>query len=84
MVCTAALSPASATAREVLEVDVVGIATTTDIFEYYIVDGASVVYVAGIAGSLARLSTDFEQHLVRLSRQLHHGIGTNRCRCVSY
>ena len=65
VVFTAALSPASATARMVLEVNVVGVATTTDTFGYCTVDGASVACVAGIIGNLATMSTDFEHYLVK-------------------
>jgi nucleoside-diphosphate-sugar epimerase len=63
VVLTAALSPASSTAKEILEVNLVGTAKVIEVFAAYAEEGTSMVCVASMAGSLASLSTDRERHL---------------------
>jgi NAD(P)-dependent dehydrogenase (short-subunit alcohol dehydrogenase family) len=63
VVLTAALSPASGTAEEILEVNLVGTARVIEVFAAYAEEGTSMVCVASMAGSLASLSTDLERHL---------------------
>jgi hypothetical protein len=63
VVLTAALSPASGTAKEILEVNLVGTAKVIEVFTAYAEEGTSMVCVASMAGSLASLSADLERHL---------------------
>jgi NAD(P)-dependent dehydrogenase (short-subunit alcohol dehydrogenase family) len=63
VVLTAALSPASGTAKEILEVNLVGTAKVIEVASAYAEVGTSMVRVASMAGSLASLSTDLERHL---------------------
>jgi NAD(P)-dependent dehydrogenase (short-subunit alcohol dehydrogenase family) len=63
VVLTAALSPASGTSKQILRVNLVGTAKVIEVFAAYAEDGSLMVCIASMAGSLASLSTNLEQHL---------------------
>jgi NAD(P)-dependent dehydrogenase (short-subunit alcohol dehydrogenase family) len=63
VILTAALSPASGKAEEILDVNLVGTAKVIEVFAAYAEKGMSMVCVASMAGSIASLSNDLEEHL---------------------
>jgi NAD(P)-dependent dehydrogenase (short-subunit alcohol dehydrogenase family) len=63
VVHTAGVSPVTATARQIYEIDLLGTAHVIDAFHAVASPGMSLVCVASMAGHFASLSADFERHL---------------------
>ncbi|MEV7342098.1 SDR family oxidoreductase [Streptomyces sp. NPDC093544] len=63
VVHTAGVSPVTATARQIYEVDLLGTAHVIDAFLAVAAVGTSLVCVASMTGHFASLAADFERHL---------------------
>jgi NAD(P)-dependent dehydrogenase (short-subunit alcohol dehydrogenase family) len=63
LVHTAGLSPVQASARAIVQVDLLGTAHVLDTFGAVIAEGGAGVVIASIAGSMASLPADFEHRL---------------------
>jgi NAD(P)-dependent dehydrogenase (short-subunit alcohol dehydrogenase family) len=63
LVHTAGLSPVQASARAIVQVDLLGTAYVLDAFGSVISDGGAGVVIASMAGSMASLSSEFEHRL---------------------
>jgi NAD(P)-dependent dehydrogenase (short-subunit alcohol dehydrogenase family) len=63
LVHTAGVAPGVSTARQILEIDLLGTANVLDAFVEVVEKGTSVVCIASMAGSMIPLSAKIEKHL---------------------
>lgn len=74
IVHTAGVSPSIASAKQIFEVDLLGTANIIEAFLTSACPGTSLVCIASMAGSMAQLSADLEEHLATapLDQLLQH------------
>ncbi|WYZ35484.1 hypothetical protein EsH8_X_000131 [Colletotrichum jinshuiense] len=68
IVHTAGVSPATANAKQIYDIDLIGTANVIDAFLVVASGGTSLICVASMAGHFARLSPDLERHLATAPR----------------